>query len=138
MIEVVQEKAPDRARVAGWIGQLYSAHGHEMDRGGLLGRADEMIRANRICFLRRDGAEIGYAAMHDMGDHMFIRHFVIDRSLRREGIGSAAFEALRQACFPGRQVRLGASHEMEGPRTFWEAQGFQVMGYSMRRMEEAA
>ena len=109
-----------------------------MDEAGLLGRADEMIRANRICFLRRDGAEIGYAAMHDMGDHMFIRHFVIDRSLRRAGIGSAAFQALRQTCFPGRQVRLDASHEMEGPRTFWEAQGFQVMGYSMRRMEEAA
>ncbi len=133
MIDVVEAAQPDRARVAHWIGQLYSAHDHMLEETALLGRADDMIAANRICFLRRNGAEIGYAALHDMGDHMFIRHFVIDATLRRTGIGTAAFEALEARCFAGRQVRLDASHTLDAPRSFWEAQGFRIMGYTMRR-----
>ena len=133
MIEVVEDPRPDPTRVGAWIGQLYGAHGYDLDEDGLLGRAEAMIAANRICFLHRDGSEIGYAALHDMGEHMFIRHFVIDKEMRREGIGQAAFGALEAACFPGRQARLDASHTVIGPREFWEAQGFRIMGYTMRR-----
>lgn len=139
MIEVVQEFQPDRTRVAAWIEQLYVAQDYHLDADALLIRADEMIAANRICFLMSDGAEIGYAALHDMGDHMFVRHFVIDKACRRAGIGGAAFRALQAACFPGRQTRLDASHVIDGPRAFWEAQGFEVMGYTMRLdVEDAA
>ncbi|MEM6624096.1 MAG: GNAT family N-acetyltransferase [Pseudomonadota bacterium] len=138
MIEVVPGGAADRAAVAGFIGQLYAAHDHPWDQDALLVRADEMIAANAIYFLHRDGETIGYAALKEMGDHMFIRHFVIDAGMRREGVGSQAFRALEAACFPDRQVRLDASHKIERPRAFWEAQGFQVMGYTMRRDEAHA
>jgi len=92
-----------------------------------------MLAAGPAYFLVRGGERIGYAALKDMGDHMFVRHFVISEALRGQGMGARAFRALEAACFPGRQIRLDASCELPGPRAFWESQGFAVMGYAMRR-----
>ena len=129
-------KRADRDDVARFIGQLYDATDYHLEWQALQGRADDMLAAGPVYFLCRNGARIGYAALKDMGDHMFIRHFVIDRDLRGSGVGSRAFAALERTCFPGRQSRLDASHMVEGPRAFWESQGYEVMGYTMRRDAE--
>ena len=128
----------DRESVADFIDQLYRATNHHLDRTALLGRADDMLAAGPVFFLEGDGARIGYAALRDMGDHMFVRHFVIDKAMRGKGVGAQAFKALQAAQFPGRQARLDASHTVTGPREFWEAQGFKIMGYTMRLDSEDA
>lgn len=139
MIEVVEGGPADRDLVADYIGQLYAIDTENpTGRPVHLSRADDMLAAGPVYFLRRDGEVIGYAALKEMGDHMFVRHFVIDARLRGAGLGTAAFRALQAACFPDRQVRLDASHRISGPREFWEAQGFQIMSYTMRRAAEDA
>ncbi|MEM9138313.1 MAG: GNAT family N-acetyltransferase [Pseudomonadota bacterium] len=133
VITVEPAGVEDHADIADFIGQLYGASDYHLDRAGLAGRADDMLAAGPVYFLSRAGQRLGYAALKDMGDHMFVRHFVIDKAHRRKGVGSEAFAALERACFSGRQVRLDASIERSEPRAFWESQGFQIMGYSMRR-----
>ncbi|MEM7742653.1 MAG: GNAT family N-acetyltransferase [Pseudomonadota bacterium] len=134
MIEIVPGTADDREVVAGYIGQLYrAAYDMPTPEEALLARADEMLAAGPVRVLRKDGETIGYAAYKEMGDHVFVRHFVIDETLRRTGLGARAFDALEDACFGGRQVRLDATHERPGPRAFWESKGFSVMGYTMKR-----
>ncbi|MEM1164478.1 MAG: GNAT family N-acetyltransferase [Pseudomonadota bacterium] len=128
----------DRDAVAAFIGQLYAAHDYNMDWPALQTRADEMLAAGPVFFIEQSDRRIGYAALKDMGDHMYVRHFVIDQEQRGKGMGSSAFKALQAAQFAGRQVRLDAPHETPGPKAFWERQGFAVMGYTMRRNAEAA
>lgn len=138
-IRIVPAAAEDHPLIADYIGQLYNAAGtvrtgrdvHEQ-------RASDMLAAGPCYLLHRGDAVIGYAALKDMGDHIFVRHFVIDADLRGAGLGARAFGALQAACFPGRQVRLDASCDVPGPRAFWESQGFKVMGYTMRRDAEDA
>lgn len=75
---------------------------------------------------------VGYAIWADMGDHAFVRNFLVVEGLRRRGLGAALFARFAAEVLPaGRQIRLDA--DAGAPRAFWEAQGFSAVRQAMRR-----
>ncbi|MEO1492692.1 MAG: GNAT family N-acetyltransferase [Pseudomonadota bacterium] len=123
----------DLALLAGFVLQLWEAHGSIAGPNTPDDRARTLLDTTAVKFIERDGVPIAYAALLDMGDYMFIRHFAVDRAHRGGGTGRAAFDALEAACFAGRGVRLDASVKIPGPKAFWEAMGFHVHAHAMQR-----
>ena len=80
----------------------------------------------------RDGQVVGYAAYQTRGDHyvpsqqvVFLRHFYIERGLRGQGVGTAAFGALAGNRFPqGLEVALEVEPTNPAGQRFWERLGF--------------
>lgn len=124
--------------------QMWAAHTHEnddidiTDRNAATRRAKVLMTGSAVLMFGRGRQIIGYAALQDQGDYMFIRHFLIDAAHRGNGTGRAAYNALAEACFPGRPVRLDVSMHVAEPRAFWEALGFFARGIAMQRDAEAA
>lgn len=123
----------DLGVLAGFVRQLWEAHGSVDGPNTPEVRARSLLDTTDVKIVERGGTPIAYAALLDMGDYMFIRHFAVDRAHRGSGTGRAAFDALEAACFPGRGVRLDASVKIPGPKAFWEALGFHVHAHAMQR-----
>ena len=139
MIGVRDARPDDLDRLSDLVGQLWEAHGDtDLDPARTGPRAAFLLDHCDVRMFTRDDRVIGYAALYDMGDLMFVRHFVIDRAVRGSGTGRAAYEVLARTCFPGRAVRLDASVKISQPRAFWEAMGFSAIGWVMESRGEAA
>ena len=113
--------------------QLVEAHGATRSPVQAVKRLTTLHAAgHRFTLFRRGETPVGAVTWIDLGDHIFIRHFTIDRALRGQGLGAAGFAALRAAHFPGREVELSASVELDAPLKFWTAQGFYPVGHTLR------
>ncbi|MEL6476905.1 MAG: GNAT family N-acetyltransferase [Pseudomonadota bacterium] len=112
--------------------QLDRAHGGKITREQATEKLGLMLQAgHRAVLFRRQGLALGMAIWMDMGDHVFLRNFVIDRDHRREGFGAALFARWRSDLLPaGTKLRLevGALHAQK----FWERQGFSIWSTGMR------
>lgn len=73
---------------------------------------------------------VGYANWMDMGDHHFIRNYVIEESLRGQGLGSAMLARLKAGMLAGKPIRLEATSP--AAQTFWRAQGFAMWSTGFR------
>ncbi|MEM0924305.1 MAG: hypothetical protein AAGF44_10920 [Pseudomonadota bacterium] len=86
---------------------------------------------HRAALFRRAGALLGMVIWMDMGDHVCLRSFVIDRDYRREGLGSAFFALWRARMLPpGKVLRLETGALQA--QSFWQGQGFSIWSTGMR------
>ena len=86
---------------------------------------------HRTVLFRHAGRAIGMIMWADLGDHLFIRNYVVREQFRRRGLGAALFRRLRAEVFPaGLPLRLEASEDSS--RAFWVAQGFHDWSTGMR------
>ena len=116
--------------------QLWLAHENDATRvlpEETQSRAVDMLANYDVLLLSEGGRPVVYTAIKDNGDHVFIRHFVVDDAARGRGIGRAAFQHLASHRFAGRSFRLDASVKVPGPRAFWETLGFRPRAWAMER-----
>ncbi|HEX3988940.1 MAG TPA: GNAT family N-acetyltransferase [Verrucomicrobiae bacterium] len=73
----------------------------------------------------RDGEIAAYALYHAQPEEVHLRHFFVARHLRRQGVGRAAFELLRNSIWPpARRLTVSVLCHNEGATKFWRAMGY--------------
>ena len=81
--------------------------------------------------MRHGGHIIGYISWYDLGDHVFVRQYMIERAYRGRGLGSALLARLRAEVLPPEaELRLEASADRA--LRFWMAQGFAPWSTGLR------
>lgn len=113
--------------------QLAAVHGGQLTVEAARERlAGNLRHSYRVTAFRAGEAIVGYALWLDLGDHVFLRQFVLDEALRGRGLGRELFERLAAEAFPPRrEIRLDVLHG--GPAGFWTALGFAAKTTGMRR-----
>jgi len=113
--------------------QMYEAHGAKITSEAASTKLAKVLQApgQRGLLFMYDNQPIGFTIWADLGDHVFIRGYVIDAAYRGRGLGSALFARLRAESLPsGLPLRLEAS--ADHALGFWAAQGFSVWSSGMR------
>lgn len=81
-----------------------------------------------------DSAPVGYALFRPNEHGVYLRQFYVERGRRRQGIGRAALELLRQEIWPsGSQVTLEVLVGNQPALAFWRAVGFSDYALTMRK-----
>jgi GNAT superfamily N-acetyltransferase len=100
-----------RARMSDWLADEYQAY-----------------------LIERGARPIGYALFRSEPDHIYLRHFFIRPSHRRQGFGRGTFEQLVQHVWPpGARLRLDVLVNNEVGIRFWRSVGFQDYCIVMER-----
>ncbi|MEM7237459.1 MAG: GNAT family N-acetyltransferase [Pseudomonadota bacterium] len=118
--------------------QLTRSHGSAITLDAAREKLGLMLAAGAEARLMRHGDRlIGCVTWMDMGDHYFIRNFVIEEMVRGEGLGAAIVARLTGELLADKPVRLEASNLRS--QAFWAAQGFQnwSVGYRFDGPKEA-
>lgn len=112
--------------------QLAAAHGESYTGERAAAKLGKALAAGHEAVLfRHRGAVIGNVLWIDLGDHVFIRNYVIDAGHRGRGLGAALFCRFRAEFLgPDTPVRLEASADYS--RAFWAALGFREWSVGMR------
>ncbi|MEO0819241.1 MAG: GNAT family N-acetyltransferase [Pseudomonadota bacterium] len=112
--------------------QMLAAHGDSMAADAICEKLGKGLDAGqRATLFRHARRTVGFVVWADLGDHVFIRNFLIDEDLRRQGLGRTLFERFRTECLaPGTPLRLEAS--ADHALRFWEAMGFAAWSTGMR------
>lgn len=86
---------------------------------------------HRACLFRHGGIVLGYTVWMEMGDHLFIRNFLIAEGYRGCGLGRSLFARLRAEVWgPDREIRLEAAG---APALgFWQAMGLTSWSTGLR------
>jgi len=119
--------------LAGFYVQMYAAHGHRIGPEAASAKLAKMLQApgQSALMFKHGERPLGFVIWVDLGDHVFIRNYVIDAAHRGRGLGSALFARLRDEILPpGRPVRLEATADPS--LRFWKAQGFSAWSSGMR------
>ena len=115
--------------------QLIEDEGHDttMQRKELLDRMHRLLRSGHTAYLLEAGdLTAGYALVEPGKSPVHIRHYFVQRGLRREGIGSLGFTALLGTLgFP--PVSVDVLMTNEPAMRFWRAVGFADRSITMRR-----
>ncbi len=112
--------------------QMHEAHGREITAADASAKLRKSIGAglNTLLFMNRDRA-LGFVLWADLGDHVFIRNYVIERASRGRGLGAALFARFRaEILAPGTAIRLEST--ADHAHRFWEAQGLTAWSTGMR------
>jgi GNAT superfamily N-acetyltransferase len=132
-LRVRKGKKRDRDAIAGLLAQLHGAHGAKPDRKAAAARLALLLGAEYEPWVAVEGETVvAYALTMENGDHVFIRHFVVDAAARGRGIGRALFAALDEE-YGGPQFRLDVMDGRADARAFWERLGFAPKAVNMRR-----
>lgn len=128
IVRVRAARGSERGRVAAWNLQLIR------DEGGDSGLALAVVEARlrewldgdyRASVFEVDGAGFGYALHRELADCTHVRHFFVEASRRRRGLGRAAFACLRRDVFPAdRRILVEALLSNAAGLAFWESVGF--------------
>ena len=113
--------------------QMYTSHGAVTSPSDAQAKLTLMLDAphQQGVLFRLSNQTLGFAIWADMGDHIFIRDYLIDAAHRRRGLGAALFARLRAEYLPqDRPLRLEAS--ADHALAFWKAQGFHMWSSGMR------
>ena len=112
--------------------QLYEAHGRKITEDDASVKLGKSLGAGlkSMLFMSRDQA-IGFVLWADLGDHVFIRNYVLEPALRGRGLGGALFARFRaEILAPDVAIRLEAT--ADPARRFWQAQGLRAWSTGMR------
>jgi GNAT superfamily N-acetyltransferase len=132
-LKVRKGKKRDRAAIAGLISQLIAAHGDRRDPKIAEARLALLLAADYEPWVAVEGdAVVAYALVAENGDHVFVRHFVVDAAARGRGVGRALFRALEEE-YGGPPFRLDVMDGRADARAFWESLGFEAKAVNMRR-----
>jgi GNAT superfamily N-acetyltransferase len=113
--------------------QVYEAHDASITVEASFVKLEKMLQApgQRGLLFRHDGLQIGFIVWADLGDHVFIRDYVIDKAFRGRGLGAGIFSRICAEALPsGKPIRLetSADHALR----FWTEQGFTEWSSGMR------
>ncbi|MGF1503233.1 MAG: GNAT family N-acetyltransferase [Paracoccaceae bacterium] len=113
---------------------LSEAHRKAITEAAAAAKLRLMFEAGaRGALFSQHGRVIGSAMWMEMGDHVFIRHFVIEPALRGRGVGrKIAARLVAEQIGAHREIRLEAAL----PQTvaFWEGCGFDPRGTALGRV----
>lgn len=107
--------------------QLIQDEGHRgrLQRAELESRMEQWLRDDYLAHLfYRDGQSAGYVLHRDEEEHVYVRHFFVVRSRRRQGVGKAAFTWMRQHVWHDRRIRLDVLVHNERALRFWKSLRF--------------
>ncbi len=131
---VLREAGADDLPVLALLyGELYAAHGASISPERAVEKLGRMLGApcQRARLFEATGRPIGFALWAELGDHVFLRDYVITAAHRGRGLGAALFERLRAEALPdGLPIRLEAS--AAHAQAFWTKRGFGVWSTGMR------
>ncbi len=99
----------------------------------MLGLFNNGYQAN---FISIDDVDIGYILFverqNDRAEpYIFLRHFFIQDTYRRQGIGKDVISQLKAEQFKGKKVLLEVLVSNERGRNFWESCGFEYRSMTM-------
>jgi GNAT superfamily N-acetyltransferase len=130
------EECADAGALAPFVLQLWSRGASDLrGEAAARGHVETLLAAGHRAWIAREGGSaVGYAMLRENGDHLFVRHFVIEESRRGRGLGRrfATLLAERHA-WPA--MRLDVTDGDDRARAFWRAMGFAPPAVSMRRAE---
>ncbi len=118
----------DVALLAALNEQLIADEGADtaLDRAGLEARMRAWLRGEyRAVVFEAESGPVGYALYRPDEAGVYLRHFVIERSARRKGLGREAVAILRGRVLPkGVRVALEVLVPNRAGLAFWRAVGF--------------
>ncbi|MEM9781641.1 MAG: GNAT family N-acetyltransferase [Pseudomonadota bacterium] len=115
---------------------LYAAYDEVWPLDSVRHKVRQRLAAGcRAMLFEHDDRPIGAAVWIDIGDHVFLLTYVIDRPYRSQGLGAALFARLRdEQIGADREIRLETFGE-HAPR-FWRGCGFEPSFQGMRLCTE--
>jgi GNAT superfamily N-acetyltransferase len=114
--------------------QLIQDEGHPNDltHPQLAERMRNWLQAEYRAVIFEEADEVLAYALYCLGQRsesdrfIFLRHFFVQRALRRKGVGREAFQLLRTAIFPtDARILLDVLYHNQAARDFWERLGFE-------------
>lgn len=76
----------------------------------------------------------GYAMWRLDGDDLYLRHFFVQRPMRRRGIGRECFELIFTHILAGRRIVLEVLTTNPGGLGFWKSLGFTEYAVTLEKM----
>ena len=112
--------------------QMAADHGVTFDLDHETRLARTLVGAGHRATLFMDGDRpAGFCMWIDLGDHVFIRQFMIDPAHRGQGLGRAIFTRLRAEVFPPK-AKFRLEVQTPAAERFWSALGFVVKSTGMQ------
>lgn len=128
MVTVRAPRPDERAQLAAWNVQLIRDEGNDSHLS--LAEVEERLREwlagdYRASLFEVGGVPFGYAIHRELSDCTHLRHFFVESTYRRRGLGRRAFEVLRREVFvPGRRLLVEALVSNTAALAFWQSVGF--------------
>jgi ribosomal protein S18 acetylase RimI-like enzyme len=113
-------------------------HGNPMTLSQLEARLSGWLSGGSYSAIlfHQDGECVAYALLRDTPDYVYLRHFYVERTYRRRGIGREAVGLLVRQIIPAdRQIRLEVLTHNERALRFWRAVGFADYAITMQFIE---
>ena len=89
--------------------------------------------------VERDGQPLGYALYCLEADRIFLRHLYVVPAARRQGLGRAFYEHLRDRLWPAdRPVQLNVLADHASGQAFWRALGFEAFSLTLQQARPGA
>lgn len=108
--------------------QLIADEGHRnaMTLAELEARMRRWLGGRYVATLfEQGGRTVAYALWREEPDSIYLRHFFVDRSARRMGIGRLAIQMLTNDVWPqGKRVRVEVIVGNDAGMAFWRSVGF--------------
>jgi GNAT superfamily N-acetyltransferase len=113
--------------LASWNAQLIrdERHDNTMSTPELASRLREWLASDyRAAVFEVDATPFGYALFRELPDCMHLRHFFVERKVRRRGLGRRAFERLRLEFPADKRVLVEVLTWNAAGIAFWKSVGF--------------
>jgi len=128
-VDLREAQEADLPQLAIWNEQLIEDENapYRLTRAEIETRMRGWLAAEyRAVVFESDGRSVGYALYRPEHGGYYLRQFVIDRAVRRRGLGRRAVELLKTNVFgPGARVSLQVLNENTRGLAFWRAVGFE-------------
>ena len=110
-------------------------HRNPMGVAALRNRMKRWLRAeHRAVLIEADGRVVGYFLYRREPEYWYVRHFFIDRTYRRLGLGRTAFRKIRRVYWKRPiRIRIEALALNRRGIQFWKALGFAPYALTMER-----
>lgn len=135
-----REATPEDAPLLGQLNKELSedeGHQHELTPVEMVQRMRDFLQgAYRAVLFESDGKVVAYALFRDEEDSVYLRQFYVVRSMRRRGVGRAAFQLLAEEVFPPKRLYVEVLMHNERAKAFWQALGFGEHFVTMERLPD--